>query len=207
MNPEVDTYFTEGCGRCDLYQSPDCKVHSWAEPLQQLRSILLSSPLVEERKWSMPTYTHKGKNILILSAFKDYCSLNFFKGALLKDPSNLLEFAGPNSRVPKLFKFKEGDSVLEQEQAILDFIQQAIAVEESGAKVPASAPEAMDYPEELQQAFQEDAGFEAAFESLSPGRKRAYLIQFNGAKQSKTRWARIEKWKDHILIGKGFHDR
>ncbi|WP_421750510.1 YdeI/OmpD-associated family protein [Croceimicrobium sp.] len=207
MNPEVDSYFTDGCGRCDLYQSPDCKVHRWAEPLQQLRSILLSSPLVEERKWSMPTYTHKGKNILILSAFKDYCSLNFFKGALLKDPKNLLVFAGPNSRVPKLFKFEEGDSVLEHEEAILDFIQQAIAVEEAGVKIPASTPKPIDYPEELQQAFREDAGFEAAFESLSPGRKRAYLIQFNGAKQSKTRWARIEKWKDHILIGKGIHDR
>lgn len=206
MNPELDSYFTKGCGRCDLYQTPQCKVHTWTESLAALRHILHQTDLKEERKWSMPTYTIDGKNVLILSAFKNYCSLNFFKGSLLLDPDGLLEFAGPNAREAKLFKFRSLTEVESAEEAIFNFIQQAIAFEKEGRSIK-EPKEAAEYPPELEAAFAADAGLEAAFKALTPGRQRGYLIHFNGAKQSATRSKRIEKWKPRILIGKGFHDR
>lgn len=206
MNPDLDSYFTEGCGRCDLYQTPACKVHSWTDSLAALRHILNQTELKEERKWSMPTYTIDGKNVLILSAFKHYCSLNFFKGALLEDPAGLLEFAGPNGREAKLFKFRSLAEVQAAEGRIFDFLEQAIRVEKEGLKIEKPKEEAV-YPAELEAAFAADAGLEAAFKALSPGRQRGYLIHFNGAKQAATRRTRIEKWKPHILLGKGFHDR
>jgi len=207
MNPKIDLYLSDGCGRCDLYQTSECKVHLWPEELKALRAILLTTELKEELKWSMPTYTFQNKNVLILSAFKNYASLNFFKGSLLKDPQQLLENAGPNSRVAKLFKFYDREKIVEQEVAILDFIKQAIDLEKSGAKVEKAKQEDLVLPEELLAAFKEDAGLEAAFRALTLGRQRGYVITINGAKQSKTRVARIEKWKSHILMGKGIHDR
>lgn len=206
MNPELDAYFTDGCGRCDLYQTPECKVHAWTESLAALRHILHQTDLKEERKWSMPTYTVDGKNVLILSAFKNFCSLNFFKGSLLNDPDGYLEFAGPNGREAKLFKFRSLAEVKSAETAIFSFIQQAIAIEKEGRRIEKPKEEVV-YPPELEAAFAADAGLEAAFKALTPGRQRGYLIHFNGAKQSATRSKRIEKWKPHILIGKGFHDR
>mgnify|MGYP000182699362 CR=1 FL=1 len=207
MNPKIDLYLSDGCGRCDLYQTTECKVHLWPEELKALRAILLTTDLKEDLKWSMPTYTFQNKNVLILSAFKNYASLNFFKGSLLKDPQQLLENAGPNSREAKLFKFYDTKKIVEQEGAIRDFIKQAIELEKSGAKVEKVKQEDLVLPEVLLAAFKEDAGLEAAFRALTPGRQRGYVITISGAKQAKTRVARIEKWKSHILMGKGIHDR
>ncbi len=206
LNPKVDTYFREGCGRCDLYQTPQCKVHPWAEGLKSLRTILVGTELTEELKWGVPTYTFQSKNILILSAFKNFFSLSFFKGVLIPDPKELLEFAGPNSREAKLLKFTSTEMVRNYEEDILRFIEEALEIERKGLKVPKS-DNAEDFPEELNQAFREDAGFKAAFTALSPGRQRGYLLHFKGAKQSATRLNRIAKWKNHILKGKGIHDK
>ncbi len=207
MNPKVDQYFLEGCGRCELYQSPECKVHRWPEQLRALRAILLDTELQEEVKWSVPVYTYNGKNVVILSALKDFVSLSFFKGSLIQDEVGLLHFAGPNSRIAKMLKIKENDSILELELAIRNFIQQAISLEIEGVEVEKSPPQTEPYPDELKDAFAEDLGFEKAFKALTPGRQRGYLKNINGAKQSATRRSRIEKWKPKILLGKGMMDR
>ncbi len=206
MNPQVDQYFTQGCGRCPLGGTPECKVHNWTQEMEQLRAILHECDLTEELKWSVPCYTFRNNNVLILSAFKDYCSLSFFKGALLNDEAGILEKPGPNSQAARLIKFTNVQQVIELEPTIKAFIQQAIDIEKAGRTVAFKKnPEPM--PEELEQKLEEDPVFKAAFEALTPGRQRGYIIYFSGAKQSKTREARIEKYMPKILEGKGFHDR
>lgn len=207
MNSRVDHYLTEGCGRCDLYQTEACKVHPWQKELNYLRSLLLESDLKEEVKWSVPTYTLNGANVVILSALKNYVSLSFLKGSILKDPTKILEFAGPNSRVAKLVKVADYNWLQEHSTEIKHLIKEAIAVEKRGDKVEPSQDPSASIPGELEEAFERDPKFKAAFEALSPGRQRGYIINFTGAKQSKTRWARIERWKPHVLDGKGIHDR
>ncbi|TNE56475.1 MAG: hypothetical protein EP344_12380 [Bacteroidetes bacterium] len=206
MNPQVDLYFTEGCGRCPLGGTPDCKVHKWPDILEQLRLIVLDCGLTEEIKWGVPCYTNEGNNILLLSAFKDYCSLSFFKGALLQDPIGILEMPGPNSQAARLIRFTDAQKVLELEPILKTYIAAAIEVEKSGLKVQFKKnPEPV--PEELQQKLDEDPVFRAAFEALTPGRQRGYILHFSAPKQSKTRESRIEKCMPQILSGKGLHDR
>jgi uncharacterized protein YdeI (YjbR/CyaY-like superfamily) len=206
MNPKVDEYFEVGCGRCPLGGTPDCKVHSWEEPMKELRRILLDTELTEEVKWSVPCYTYDGSNVLILSAFKDYCSLNFFKGVLLKDPEDWLVKPGPNTQASRLIRFTTVDEVLENEAIIKAYIEEAIAVEKAGLEVEYKATSDYDFPDELISAFEDDPAFESAFEALTPGRQRGYLLHFSSAKQSKTRTRRIEKSMERIFEGKGFHE-
>ncbi|MAY83300.1 MAG: hypothetical protein CMP59_04125 [Flavobacteriales bacterium] len=204
-NPEIDLYLKEGCGRCELFKTPDCKVHSWTDELGALRQILLSTELKEERKWGVACYTHQSKNIVMLSALKDFVSLSFLKGSLIKDPDKILSKAGENSHIARLIKFKSLGQVEQYRENVLDFIKQAIEIEKSGKKVKKEAvPE--EIPEELKTAFENDAIFKEAFEALTPGRKRGYLIHFNQAKQSKTRISRIEKYRSQIMNGIGIHD-
>lgn len=206
MNPQVDQYFTQGCGRCPLGGTPECKVHNWPQEMEQLRAILHECDLTEELKWSVPCYTFQNNNILILSAFKEYCSLSFFKGALLNDEAGILDKPGPNSQAARLIKFTNVQQVIELEPTIKAYIQQAIDIEKAGLTVEFKKnPEPM--PEELEQKLDEDPVFKAAFEALTPGRQRGYIIYFSGAKQAQTREARIEKYMPKILEGKGFHDR
>jgi len=205
MNPQVDQYLIDGCGRCSLYQTPECKVHTWIAELEILRSVLLETELVEEVKWSMPTYTLSGKNVLILSAFKDFCSLNFFKGSLIKAGQEMLEKAGPNSHVARLMKFTSVQQIEDNIDTIKAVIQEAIDIEKAGKKVE-KPNKKEELPEELMEQFEVNPDFEKAFKNLTPGRQRGYIIYFSGAKQSKTRTSRIEKYMDKILAGKGFHD-
>lgn len=206
MNPKVDEYFAIGCGRCPLGGTPECKVHNWTDEMAELRRILLETDLTEEVKWSVPTYTYDGNNVLILSAFVDYCSISFFKGALLKDPDNALTQPTKNSHASRVLRFTDVDTVREMEVTIKDLIQEAIEVEKAGLKVPPKPTSEFDVPDELVTAFEDDPAFEAAFEELTPGRQRGYLIHFSGAKQSKTRVSRIEKAMPKIFEGKGLHD-
>lgn len=206
INPGVDEYLSIGCGRCKLVGTPDCKVKKWPLELETLRQFLLDSELEEEVKWSMPCYTIDGKNVLILAAFKDYVSLNFFKGSLIKDQKNLLEFAGENSHVAKQFRFTSVKEIETQTAQIIDFIQQAIAIEKAGLKVPENPKKQLEYPEELNAIMAEIPGLQSAFEKLTPGRQRGYLLHFTSAKQSATRTNRIEKYVGKILEGKGMMD-
>lgn len=206
MNQNVDLYLSEGCGRCHLFQTPQCKVHFWQEPMHALRAILLDTELTEEFKWSQPCYTYNGKNVMMLTAFNDFCCIAFFKGALLKDSNNLLEFPGPNSQASKRLNFTGVKQVVELEPLIRDFIKQAIELEKSGASIEfKKVPEPI--PNELIDAFNENPELETAFYTLTPGRQRGYIIHFSQPKQSKTRVSRINKLTPKILDGKGFHDR
>ncbi|MBO6587338.1 MAG: YdeI/OmpD-associated family protein [Gracilimonas sp.] len=205
MNPEVDQYLDIGCGRCPLGGTPECKVHDWQEELKQLRLIILESGLTEEVKWSVPCYTYEGSNVLILSAFKNYCSVSFFKGSLLQDQNKMLVKPGKNSQAARLFKFTNVEQINESENSIKEYIREAIEIEKSGKKVKFKKnPE--PFPEELQVKFDEDPVLQEAFEALTPGRQRGYIIHFSGAKQSSTRQRRIEKYIPKIMEGKGFHD-
>mgnify|MGYP000953998279 FL=1 len=163
--------------------------------------------LNEDRKWGFPCYTLKNKNILMLAVFKNYCSVSFFKGALLKDPEKLLISPGENSNSVRQIRCTEETNIMNLADSIKRYIYEAVEIEKAGLKVPIVPSSATDVPLELQHQFDEDAAFKTAFEALTPGRQRGYLLYFSAAKQPQTRRARIEKHKAHILQGKGFHDR
>jgi uncharacterized protein YdeI (YjbR/CyaY-like superfamily) len=201
----VDEYFKEGCGRCELGSTPDCKIHKWPSLLKKLRSIARSTELNEELKWSVPCYTWEGKNIFIISAFKDFAGLNFFKGALLKDSEGLLTSPGESSQSARYMKFTKLDDIKKLESTIKTYIQEAIELEKSGKKVEFKK-NLEPIPDELIQKFQENPGLKEAFDALTPGRQRGYILHFSQPKQSKTREARIEKQIPKILDGLGFFD-
>jgi uncharacterized protein YdeI (YjbR/CyaY-like superfamily) len=205
MQTTVEGYLTEGCARCPLGGTPGCKVHAWSTELHALRGILSKSGLIETAKWGVPCYTLNGKNVLLLSAFKNHCAISFFKGALLKDDAGLLSTPGPNSQASRLLKFTSPDAVEALREATLDFIQQAIAIENAGLQIEfQKSPE--PWPEELQEWLEQDPVLKDAFEALTPGRQRGYVLYFSAPKQSKTRISRIEKCVDKIMNGEGLHD-
>jgi uncharacterized protein YdeI (YjbR/CyaY-like superfamily) len=168
--------------------------------------LMRQTELKEEIKWSMPCYTFGGKNVAMIAAFKEYCTISFFKGSLLKDPAGILTFAGENSQSAKLFKVTSLQQLLDHSEALLAYVKEAIALEQSGAKVQTKSANEYPLPEELVQKLEEDPQFKTAFFALTPGRQRGYIIHFNGAKQSQTRFARIEKCTPAILQGKGMND-
>jgi uncharacterized protein YdeI (YjbR/CyaY-like superfamily) len=160
--------------------------------------------LKEEIKWGVPVYTHNGKNIVTLTALKDSANIGFFKGVLLTDTHKLLQQQG-NIQSDRLIKFRSTGEIQRLSDVLTAYILEAIALEESGIKVVLNKnPEPM--PDELLDAFANDPEFKQAFEALTPGRQRAYIINFSEPVQSKTRVGRIEKWKDCIMEGKGIHD-
>jgi uncharacterized protein YdeI (YjbR/CyaY-like superfamily) len=177
----------------------------WVQEANALRDILLACGLTEELKWKKPCYTHAGKNICIIQRMKGFLALLFFKGALLKDRDDILEVQGPNSHAGYRIRFTSVEDVARMAKSIKAYVREAIDVEEAGLKVP-SARE-LDLPEELIDRLDEDPDFKAAFDALTPGRQRGYLLFFCDAKQSKTRVARIEKCRHKILDGKGLHDK
>lgn len=206
-NPEIDQYLAEGCGRCALGGTPACKVHLWPNELEMLRSIVLDCGLTEERKWSVPCYTFQGKNIAIVSAFKGYASLSFFKGVLLQDTKKLLHKQGENANEARIFKFTSVSEIEAIEEDIRAYIYEAIEIEKQGLKVPTKAVSEYEMPIEFQEKLDASAELKEAFNALTPGRQKGYLLHFAQPKQSKTRISRIEEYIPHILSGKGFHDR
>ncbi len=205
MNTDVDLYFTEGCGRCPLGGTPQCKVHNWPEELKLLRKIALDCGLTEESKWGVPCYTYKGANVAIVSAFKDYAALSFFKGALLSDENNLLDKPGENSQAARLLKFTKPQQIIEIEDLIKAYIFEAIEVEKAGLKVEFKK-DLEPIPEELQTRLDEDPNLQSAFYALTPGRQRSYILHISQAKQAKTRESRVEKCLPKIFSGKGFNE-
>lgn len=207
MNPKVDQYLSDGCGRCDLGGTSRCKVHLWTKPLEELRRIVLASGLSEELKWGMPCYTSQGKNIVIVSAFKEYCAVLFFKGSLLKDPEGILTTPTENSQSGRQLRFTTVAEIKKREKLLKTYLQEAVDLEKSGAKVAFKDVTEFDVPVELQEALDGSPALKKAFEALTPGRRKAYLLHFSGAKQSTTRRSRIEKCAPQILAGKGLDDR
>jgi uncharacterized protein YdeI (YjbR/CyaY-like superfamily) len=206
VNPAIDNYLAQGCGRCALYATPACKVHSWKKELQVLRQLLLASGLKEELKWGVPCYTHKGKNVLIIAAFKDNFTLSFFKGALLKDKMKVLEKPGENSQAGRVIRFTDTKQIQKIEETLLAYIFEAMEIEEAGKKVISKPLSDYPMPAEFKAKLKAMPSLKKAFEALTPGRQKAYLLYFGEAKQSATREARIEKYMVKILSGKGFLD-
>lgn len=206
MNPKVDAYLENGCGRCKYFATPQCKINDWRDELKQLRRIVLDCGLTEELKWGVACYTFQNKNLVLLSAYKAYASLAFFKGALLKDEQNILVSPGENSQAVRQLRYTDVAKVTTQESIIKSYIFEAIEVEKAGLQILKKKTTHLDVPEELKSKFEQMPALKTAFESLTPGRQRGYLLYFTAAKQSKTRVSRIEKLVPKILAGKGMHD-
>lgn len=177
----------------------------WRQEANELRKILEKTDLTEESKWGKPCYTYDGKNICIIQRMNAFLALLFFKGALLKDPDNVLEVQGANSRGGYRMRFTSPGDVARLAKSVRACVHEAIEVEKAGLKLTAAAD--LDYPEELVGTFAEDPELEAAFDKLTPGRKRGYVLHFSSAKQTKTRVARIAKYRSRILHGKGLQER
>lgn len=183
------------------------KARIWPDELRAVRAIVLEFPLAEELKWRQPCYTYDGANVAILHEMRAYCGLGFFKGALIDDPGGLLAAPGENSQASRQMRFHSVAEVAEKADALRGILARAIAVEQAGLKVEFTARHELDYPEELIARIEADPEFADAFEALTPGRKRGYVLHFSGAKQSATRARRIEKQVPRILERKGMHDR
>lgn len=209
MIPSVDHYLELGCGRCSHYKKPSCKVHQWTRELSFLRSLVRSTELVEEVKWSQPCYTLHGKNVLMIAAFRGYCCISFMKGILLNDPDHLLELPGENShagRVVKLTGDERSIALINNPAPLLDLILQAIHHEHVGTLIPEKIDRSVTIPEDLQREFDANPGLEEAFFALTPGRQRAYHLLISSAAKSETKVRRIRKFIPVILSGKGPHD-
>lgn len=192
MNLSIETYFQ--------------KTSRWQAEIKAMREILLDCGLEEGIKWGKPCYIFQGNNIAIIQPFKNSCALMFFKGSLLKDPENILEKPGKNSRVSKRITLTSVKEIQKLEPVLKRYIFEAIEIEKAGLKVKIPK-KAEPLAEELQQRLKNDLQFKTAFESLTPGRQRAYNLYFSAAKQAKTRESRIEKYVPKILAGKGLNDR
>lgn len=178
----------------------------WKNETAKLRAILLKAGLEENYKWNLPCYSFNGANIAIIQPFKRCLGMMFFKGALLKDPKGLLVDNGPNSQAGRRFEFTSVGELTKLAPVIRAYIKEAIALEKSGQKVKFKA-KPQSVPKELKGIFVKNPKFKKAFAALTPGRQRAYILYFSGAKQSSTRSARIEKCVSRILAGKGLTDR
>lgn len=204
-NPLVDKYLADGCMRCKYGATPLCKVSNWRDELEALRKIVLACGLTEELKWGMPCYTSGGKNILAVSAFKDYASVSFFKGVLLKDTHNILHQQGESSQSARLIKFTSPHHVDECGEVLIAYIREAVENEKVGKKVEfRKNPEPL--PIELLKKFDDEPELKKAFFELTPGRQRGYVIYFSQPKTSETVYKRIDQYKDKILSGLGFRD-
>ena len=192
MNPKVDDFLD--------------KTTKWQKEFEELRRILLDSPLTEELKWGVPCYTFQKSNIALIHGFKDYCAILFVKGVLLRDPQGILIQQTENVQASRQIRFTNVQQIVALEDLLKAYIREAIEVEKSGLEVSFSKNTESIIPEELQLKFAELPALETAFKSLTPGRQRAYILFFTDPKQSKTRTSRIEKYLQHILGGKGMND-
>jgi uncharacterized protein YdeI (YjbR/CyaY-like superfamily) len=191
-NPKADFFFN--------------KAKKWQEEYKELRTIILSCGLQEEVKWGVPCYTLEGKNIVLIHGFKEYCAILFHKGVLLKDPKKLLIQQTENVQGARQMRFTSLAEIVKLKTTIKAFVKAAVEIEESGEKVPMKKTAEFSMPDEFKKALSHDKNLKKAFDTLTPGRQRGYLLYFSSAKQAKTREERIEKYYDKILKGKGLDD-
>ncbi|WP_317175276.1 YdeI/OmpD-associated family protein [Pedobacter roseus] len=192
MNPKADFYFN--------------KAKKWQEAVNLLRTIVLDCGLTEELKWGCPCYTLDGNNIVLIHDFKEYCAFLFFKGAILKDKEGILIQQTENVQSARQIRFTNALQIVEMKATLKSFILQAIEVEKAGLKVELKKTTEYSIPAEFQNKLDHIPDLKAAFEALTPGRQRGYLLHFSAPKQSKTREARVEKYMPKILSGKGLDD-
>lgn len=179
----------------------------WRDEYQQLRAIVSRTPLEEGFKWGKPCYAIDGSNVVLIHGFKDFCALLFMKGALLKDPDQLLIAQTDNTQATRQIRFTSVEQIQALAPAIEAYLLEAIEVERSGQQVEFKRTEDFDVPAEFQQRLDASPALKAAFEALTPGRQRGYLLHFAGAKQASTRAARVDRCEPRILAGKGLNDR
>jgi uncharacterized protein YdeI (YjbR/CyaY-like superfamily) len=179
----------------------------WREEMRTLRNVLLDCRLGEELKWGKPCYTAGGGNIVIMQPFKEHLSLMFFKGALLDDPEGILRSQGENTRSAMRIELTGPEQVAELASTLKAYVEEAIAVEEAGLAVPRKKVREDEIPEELAERLAEDDEYREAFEALTPGRKRSYVLHISGAKRAETRERRVGKCRAKVLEGKGFNER
>jgi len=193
MNPKVDAFLS--------------KAKKWQEEMQKLRMIILDCQLTEELKWGKPCYTFQKSNIVIMQGFKEYCALLFVKGALLNDAKGILITQTENTQAARQIRFTNVREIVEMETILKAYIHEAIEVEKAGLKVNFKKTTEFKIPEEFQQKLDAIPALQTAFEALTPGRQRAYILYFSAPKQSKTRESRVEKYTQQILNGKGLNDQ
>jgi len=191
-NPKVDFFFN--------------KAEQWKQEFEKLRRIILDCGLTEELKWGVPCYTFETKNIVLIHGFKEYCAILFVKGALLKDTEGILIQQTENVQAARQIRFTNARGIVEMEAILKAYINESIQAEIAGLKVNYKKVTEFSMPEEFISKLEEVPGLQEAFETLTPGRQRAYILYFSAPKQSKTRAARVEKYIEQILNGKGLND-
>jgi len=191
-NPKVDAYLN--------------RAKTWQKEIEALRKIALDCGLTEELKWGVPCYTFEDGNVVLIHVFKEYCALLFFKGALLRDGEGILIQQTKNTQAARQLRFASAGEIARMAATVKAYIHEAIGLEKAGAKVEFKKTEEFVVPEEFQHKLDTNAALKEAFEALTPGRQRAYLLHFSSAKQSKTRESRIAKCMSQILDGKGLDD-
>jgi uncharacterized protein YdeI (YjbR/CyaY-like superfamily) len=192
INPQVDAFINSA--------------EKWQEEYKQLRKIVLDCQLSEELKWGKPCYTYENSNIVLLHGFKEYCAILFVKGVFLKDTKGILIQQTENVQAARQIRFTDVEEIIELEPILKDYILEAIEVEKAGLKVDYKKTTEYDIPDEFQKELDENDALKTAFEALTPGRQRGYLLYFSGAKQSKTRESRVENCIPKILDGLGLND-
>jgi len=192
MNPKVDFFFD--------------KAKTWQEEYRKLRMIILDCGLTEELKWGVPCYTFQGNNVVLIHGFKEFCAVLFHKGVLLNDPNGLLIQQTENVQSARQIRFTDIREIVELEPVLKAYILEAIELEKSGKKVALKKTAEYPFPEEFQIRLDEVPELKSAFDALTPGRQRAYLLYFSSAKQSATRSSRVDKYIQKILEGKGIDD-
>lgn len=191
-NPEVDSFFREPS--------------RWQAEYAKLRAIILKAPLTEELKWGKPCYSFEGANIVLIHGFKEYCAVLFVKGALLKDPNCILVQQTENVQAARQIRFTNVQQIVEKESVLKAYIKEAMEAEKAGLKVAYKETAQFEMPAEFKNRLKQHPGLKTAFNALTPGRQRGYLLYFSAPKQSKTRESRIEKCTGQILAGKGLND-
>lgn len=193
MNPQVDWYFD--------------KAKTWQRELRLLRTILLDCQLTEELKWGVPCYSYQKSNIVLVHVFKAYCAVLFVKGSLLTDTHGMLIQQTENTQATRQIRFTSVEEIAEKEAILQAYIYEAVEVEEAGLTVNFKQTAEFSFPEEFQKRLSENPDLKIAFDALTPGRQRAYLLHFSAPKQAKTRESRIDKCLQFILDGKGLNDQ
>jgi uncharacterized protein YdeI (YjbR/CyaY-like superfamily) len=192
MNPKVDWFFT--------------KAKKWQEEFEELRTVILDCGLTEELRWGCPCYTFEKRNIVLIHGFKEYCAVLFHKGALLNDARGILIQQTKNVQAARQIRFTNVREIVKLKPILKAYIYEAIEVEKAGLKVPFKKPKEFSMPEEFQSKLNENPALKKAFNVLTPGRQRGYMLYFSAPKQSKTRESRVEKSMQQILNGKGLND-
>jgi uncharacterized protein YdeI (YjbR/CyaY-like superfamily) len=192
MNPKVDFFFN--------------KAEQWHDKYRMLRAIILDTGLAEELKWGCPCYTIGGANVVLIHGFKEYCALLFHKGVLLKDPHGILIQQTKNVQSARQLRFTSADQIRALKNELKAYVFEAIEVERSGLKVAFKKTEQFETVAEFQSVLDRDPELKNAFEKLTPGRQKGYLLYFSQAKQAQTREKRIEKSISKILDGKGWNE-